>query len=158
TARCCCVPADRAHRPIMEEPLHIVGCLLSSQPADALIDTIMTAARRERAVVTARNAQSASFVRFNASDARLVALACAAASGAGGARLRFGFATAARASAAASQDAWSLSDRSVARARDLAAAAGDGEVLVTPQLALLLIDAGHAFQGREVTTAGGRTV
>jgi hypothetical protein len=142
----------------MEAPLHIVGCLLSSQPADALIDGFATAARRERAVVTARNAHSATFVRFDAPDARLLALACAAVSAADGAQLRFGFATATRAADAAAQDAWSLSERSVARARDLAAAAGAAEVLVTPQLARLLIESGHTFRTREVETTGGRTV
>ena len=142
----------------MEESLQIVGCLLSPQPADALIDGFVTAARRERAVVTARNAQSATFVRFDAPDAKLVALACAAVHGADGAQLRFGFAIATREGASATQDAWSLSDRSLARARDLAAAAGAGEVLIAPQLALLLIEAGHTFQTREVRTAGGRTV
>ena len=142
----------------MDLPLQIVGCLLSSKPADVLIDGFVTAARRERAVVTARNAQSATFVRFNAADAMLIALACAAVAAADGGSLRFGFATAATQSAAAPQDAWSLSDRSLARARDLAAAAGDGEVLVTPYLALLLIESGHGFEAKEVHTASGRTV
>src|SRR5512138_3935827 len=136
----------------MDLPLQIVGCLLSSQPAEALIDGFVTAARRERAVVTARNAHSAAFVRFQATDAKLVALACAAVATADGATLRFGFASAARDAGAAMQDAWSPSDRSVARARDLAAGAHDGEVLITPHLTLLLIDSGFSFEDREIAT------
>ena len=142
----------------MDLPLQIVGCLLSPQPAEALIDAFATAARRERAVVTARNAQSATFVRFNAADAKLVALACAAVAAADGAALRFGFAIATTEGAAATQDAWTLSDRSIARARDLAVAATDGQVLLTPQLALLLLESGFSFQTKEIGTSSGRTV
>ncbi|HSW25281.1 MAG TPA: hypothetical protein VLJ62_21145, partial [Burkholderiaceae bacterium] len=120
----------------MEAPLQIVGCLLSLLPADPLIDGFVTAARRERAVVTARNTQSATFVKFNAADARLVAMAREAAAGPGGQSLHFGFACAMKRRAPTGQDAWSVSNRCITQARDLAAAAQAGEVLVSPQLAL----------------------
>ena len=127
------VPAERSAdllraqrvetRSVMEAPLQIVGCLLSLLPADPLIDGFVTAARRERAVVTARNAHSATFVKFNAADARLVAMACEAAVGPGGQSLHFGFACAMKRPAPSGQDAWSVSNRCIAQARDLAAAA-----------------------------------
>jgi len=142
---------------VMEEaPLQIVGCLLLSEPADPLIDGFVTAVRRERAMVTARNAQSATFVKFNAPDAKLVAMACAAAAGTGGRQLRFGFACAAKPRAPAAQDAWSLSNRCITQARDLAAAAQDGEVLVSAQLAVLLVESGLSFQAKEVQLSNGR--
>jgi len=137
----------------MEAPFQIVGCLLSSTPADELIDGFVTAVRRERAVVTARHAQGATFVRFNAPDAKLVAMACAAAAGAGSS-LRFGFASGSKDRARAGHDVFSISNRYIAQAHDLAAAARDGEVLVTPRLALLLVEAGFTFDAREVRISG----
>ncbi len=142
----------------MEAPFQIVGCLLSSKPADQLIDGFVTGVRRERAVVTARNAQQATFVRFNAPDAKLVAMACAAAAGPDGSSLRFGFACALKDRARAGQDAFSISNRYIALAHDLAVAARDGEVLVTPQLALLLVESGFTFDAREVRVGSGRKV
>ncbi len=142
----------------MEMPFQIVGCLLSSKPADQLIDGFVTGVRRERAVVTARNAQGATFVRFNAPDAKLVTLACTAAAGPAGSSLRFGFASGLKDGAQAGQDAFSISNRYIAQAHDLAAAARPGEVLVTPQLALLLVESGFTFDAREVRVAGGRKI
>jgi len=140
----------------MEAPFQIVGCLLSSKPADQLIDGFVTGVRRERAVVTARNAQQATFVRFNAPDAKLVSMACAAASGPDGSSLRFGLASGAKDRVRAGQGAFSISNRYIALAHDLAAAAGEGEVLVTPQLALLLVESGFTFDAREVHAGSGR--
>ena len=45
---------------------------------------------------------------------------------------------------------FSISNRYIAQAHDLAAAARPGEVLVTPQLALLLVESGFTFDAREV--------
>ena len=142
----------------MEAPFQIVGCLLSSKPADQLIDGFVTGVRRERAVVTARNAQSATFVRFNAPDAKLVAMACAAAAGPEGSSLRFGFASGLKDRARAGQDAFSISNRYIAQAHELATAARPGEVLVTPKLALLLVESGFTFDARELRATSGRKV
>jgi len=142
----------------MEAPFQIVGCLLSSKPADQLIDGFVTGVRRERALVTTRSAQQATFVRFNAPDAKLVSMACAAAAGPDGSLLRFGFASGSKDRARAGQDAFSISNRYIALAHDLAAAARAGDVLVTPQLALLLVEYGFTFAAREVRVGSGRKV
>jgi prefoldin subunit 5 len=140
----------------MEALFQIVGCLLSSEPADQLIDGFVTGVRRERAVVTTRNAHGATFVRFNAPDAKLVAMACAAVAGAGGQSLRFGFASGTKDRARTGHDAFSISSRYIAQANELAAAARPGEVLVTPKLALLLVESGFTFDARELRVASGR--
>jgi hypothetical protein len=56
------------------------------------------------------------------------------------------------------EDGLHISTRSVAQANELAAGAGDGEVLVSPQLAVLLLEAGLALRSRRVALAGGRHV
>ena len=142
----------------MEVPFQIVGCLLSSKPSDPFIDGFVTAVRRERAVVTARHAHGATFVRFNVPDAKLVAMACAAAAGPAGSSLRFGFASGVKAHASTRQTAMSVSNQSMAQARDLVTSARDGEVLVSPQLALLLMEAGFTFQAKERRRPSGRKV
>ncbi|HEY6355763.1 MAG TPA: hypothetical protein VIY30_14850, partial [Burkholderiaceae bacterium] len=132
--------------------------LLSSEPAAQLIDGFVTGVRRERAVVTTRNAHSATFVRFNAPDAKLVAMACSALASAGGQSLRFGFASGTKDRARAGHDAFSISSRYIAQANELAGAARPGEVLVTPKLALLLVESGFTFDARELRVASGRKV
>ena len=144
---------------IMEAtPFQIVGCIFSLEPAAQRIDEFVTQVRRERAVVTAKTARQATFVKLGASDAGLIALACRAADASSGAPLRFGFAT--RVADRASlhrEDGARVSSRSIAQANDLAASARDGEVLLSPQLARLLTATGFAFQSKEVHLPGGRT-
>jgi hypothetical protein len=141
----------------MEAPFQIVGCLLSSKPAEQLVDGFVAQVRRERAVVTDKTARGATFVRFNAPDAKLVTLACEALVSFAGSALRFGFASGVRDRGLTRQDALSISNRSMAQARDLAAAARRGEVLVSPQLAVLLVESGFTFETKEVRLSGGRT-
>jgi len=117
----------------MEAPFQIVGCLLSSKPAEQLVDGFVAQVRRERAVVTDKTARGATFVRFNAPDAKLVTMACEALVSFAGSALRFGFASGVRERGLTRQDALSISHRSMAQARDLAGAARRGEVLVSPQ-------------------------
>jgi len=148
----------------MEAPFQIVGCVLASKPAAELIDAFVAQARRERAAVLVKSAQGATFVRFNAPDVSLVALACRTLRGALPALLRFGFAVgvkepaAAAAAAAAGPEGLNISTRSIVQANDLAAGAGDGEVVVSPQLAVLLIEAGFALRTKQIHLPGGRTV
>ncbi len=115
--------------------------------------------RRERAVVTVKDIRGATFVRFNAPDARLLTLACEAVLGSTGqSTLRFGFASGVKEPAEPGQDGLSISHRSIAQASDLAAGARDGEVLVSPQLAALLVESGLTFQSKDVHLQGGRIV
>jgi hypothetical protein len=136
-------------------PIQIVGCVFSLDPAPERIDDFATQARRERAVVTARSSRQATFVKFGATDARLIALACRAVQGA--ASLRFGFACSSGDRAAQAGDGVRVSARSLAQAGDLAAAARDGEVLLTPQLASLLSTMGFECRTKEVRLAAGRS-
>ncbi|HSC01380.1 MAG TPA: hypothetical protein VLE45_15780, partial [Burkholderiaceae bacterium] len=122
-------------------PFQIVGCVFCAEGAAERIDEFATRARRERAVVTAKNSRQATFVRFGASDARLIALACRAARDTRGAALRFGFACSTSNRGAPGGDDLRVSSRSIAQATDLAGAARDGEVLLSAQLASLLADA-----------------
>ena len=142
----------------MEALFQIVGCVLSSKPAPRRIDDFVAQVRRERAVVTAKDARGATFVRFNAPDARLVTMACEAVLGQSPSTLRFGFASGIKEAAEPGQDGLSISHRSIAQASDLAAGARDGEVLVSPQLASLLEESGLSFDSKEVHLQGGRVV
>ena len=142
----------------MEALFQIVGCVLSSKPAPELIDAFVAQVRRERGVVMVKSAQGATFVRFNAPDTRLVSLACSVARSQWPALLRFGFAAGIKEPTAAGQDGLDIGTRSVVQANDLAAGAGDGEVLVSPQLAVMLIEFGFDLRSRQVQLPGGRMV
>jgi len=136
-------------------PLQIVGCAFSPQPAAQRIDDVVLQMRRERAVVTAKTVRQATFVKFGASDARLIELACRAAGSPAGASLRFGFACSVSGRAQA-KDGVRVSTRALAQATDLATAARDGEVLLSPDLASLLAKSGFALASRPVNLPGGR--
>src|SRR5262249_27232692 len=96
-------------------------------------------------------------VRFGASDARLIAIACRTVRGSAGSTLRFGFAAGVARRAPAARDGASVSTRDIAQASDLAAGARDGEVLLSPQLAALLEKSGLRFLTKEVHLPGDRT-
>ena len=142
----------------MEALFQIVGCVLSSKPAVERIDDFAAQVRRERGVVMAKDAQGATFVRFNAHDARLVLMACQAVLSQAPSSLRFGFASGTRELALKGQDGLSVSHRSVVQAGELAAGARDGEVLVSPPLAALLVESGVALHSRQVHLADGRVM
>jgi hypothetical protein len=142
----------------MEALLHIVGCVLAAKPAPELIEAFVAQVRRERAAVLVRSTQGATFVRFGASDARLVSLALDAARGTAPVRLRFGFAVGTKEPGGAGGEGLDISTRSIVQANDLAAGAEDGEVLVSPQLAVWLIESGVALRSKQVTLPGGRVV
>ena len=142
----------------MEALFQIVGCILSSKPAAKRIDEFVAQLRRERAVVVFKDAQKATFVRFNAPDARLITLACEAVRSKLPSSLRFGFAAGIKEPMQEGQDGLSISNRGIAQASDLAAGARDGEVLVSPQLALPLIESGFALQSKQVQLPDGRIV
>ena len=142
----------------MEALFQIVGCVLSSKPAVKRIDDFVAQVRRERGVVMVKSSRAATFVRFNAPDARLVTLACQAVLSNVPSSLRFGFASGIKEPMLDGQDGLSISNRSIAQANDLAAGARDGEVLVSPQLALLLIESGLSVHSKEIHLPGGRIV
>jgi len=123
-----------------------------------VIDAFAAQVRRERAAVLVKSAQGATFVSFNATDLKLVALACDTLRGRRPSLLRFGFAVGVKEAAAAGQDGLDISTRSIVQANDLAAGADDGEVLVTPHLALLLIESGFVFRSKKVQLPGGRNL
>lgn len=136
-------------------PFQIVGCVFSQQPASERIDDFAHQARRERAVITAKNAHQATIVKFGATDARLVALACRLVRG--GSALRIGFACSASDRATPGKDGARVSSRALAQASDLAASARDGEVLLSVQLAALVLDLTLEFRAREIHLPGGRS-
>ncbi|KNZ33616.1 MAG: hypothetical protein AD742_05540 [Methylibium sp. NZG] len=168
----------------MEAPFQIVGCVVSSSPAAEQVDDYVALVRRERGVVIAKDAQGARFVRFNAADARLVLLACEAVAARPPSTLRFAFvvgtqepqgtaqasqahdATAAAGPAGSPSGAGgaggaggaNITQHSIALAASLAVAARDGEVLVSPPLAVLLIEAGVMLHSRQVHLLDGRVV
>ena len=142
----------------MDAPLQIVGCVLASKPATEWIDAFAALVRRERAVVMSKSAQGATFVRFNAPDLKVVELALEMLRGPSGSVLRFGFAAGTREAPTSEPDTLGLSTRSMVQAADLAAGAGDGEVLVSPQLAVPLIESGLTLRSRQVQLPGGRTL
>ncbi|MFO1265933.1 MAG: hypothetical protein U1F25_07350 [Rubrivivax sp.] len=143
----------------MDASFHIVGCVLAARPAGEQIDAFVAQARRERAAVLVRSAQSATFVRFHATDAKLVSMACRALRDSGAAALlRFGFAAGQKEVSAAAPEGLDISTQSVVQAGDLAAGAADGEVLVSPQLAAVLVEAGFALRSKKVALPGGRSL
>jgi hypothetical protein len=143
----------------MEALFHIVGCVLAAKPAPEVIDAFVAQMRRERAAVLVKSAQGATFVRFGASDAKLVAMASEAVRGTAAARLRFGFAVGAREPGGPGDEGGlDISTRSIVQANELAAGAEDGEVLVSPQLAVWLIESGVALRSKQVTLPGGRVL
>ncbi len=143
----------------MEALFHIVGCVLAAKPAPEVIDAFAAQMRRERAAVLVKSAQGATFVRFGASDAKLVAMASEAVRGTAAARLRFGFAVGTREPGGpADEGGLDISTRSIVQANELAAGAEDGEVLVSPQLAVWLIESGVALRSKQVTLPGGRVL
>jgi len=143
----------------MDASFHIVGCVLAARPAAEQIEGFVAQARRERAAVLARSAQSATFVRFHATDAKLVSMACRALrDGGAAARLRFGFAAGHKEVSAAAPEGLDISTQSVVQAGELAAGAADGEVLVSPQLAAVLVEAGFALRSKKVALPGGRSL
>lgn len=142
----------------MEAPYQIVGSVIASKPAADLIEAFVAKVRRERAFVLAKSTQGATFVRFNAADAALVVAACRALRGPAAALLRLGFAVGYKDQASGgAPEGLDLSARSVEQANELAAAANDGEVLVAPQFAVAMIDAGLALRTRTLQLAGGRS-
>jgi hypothetical protein len=143
---------------LMEALLQIVGCVLSSRPAAELIDAFAAQVRGERAALLVKSAQGATFVRFDATDLKLIRLACDSLRGQQPPLLRFGFAVGVKETSGAGQDGLDISTRSVVQANDLAAGADDGEVLVSPQLGLHLIESGISFRPKTVRFPGGRSV
>ena len=142
----------------MEALFQIVGCVLSSKPAAKRIDEFVAQLRRERAVVVVKDAHKATFVRFNAPDARLITLACEAVRSKLPSSLRFGFAAGIKEPTQEGQDGLSISNRGIAQATELATGARDGEVLVSPQFAMPLIEAGFALHSKQVHLPDGRIV
>ncbi len=141
----------------MEPIFQLVGSLVASRPAAEAIDAFVQAARRERAAVMAKSAQGATLVRFNATDLRLVALACRMLRDSPGLPLRFAFAVGQKDPAAGS-DGMDLGTRGLEQAQSLAAAAPDGQVLVAPQLTGPLVEAGFKLLSRQLRRRGAAPV
>jgi hypothetical protein len=72
--------------------------------------------------------------------------------------LRFGFASGVKEPTREGQDGVRISHRSIAQAGELAAGALDGEVLVSPQLAALLVESGLSFRAKDVHLPDGRVI
>jgi hypothetical protein len=138
------------------ESLHvIVGCVATRVDAIDRLDDLSRQVRGHRAAVLARHPQGLTFVRFQAGDAGLVALAVRAVLALQAPALRFAFASGMKADVSDAGDTFELSQRSVQQAQELAAAADDGEVLVTPPLAMLLVESGLSLRERRLRRADG---
>lgn len=142
----------------MEPLFQLVGSIVSSRPAAESIDAFVLQARRERAAVLARSATGATFVRFNATDFRLVVLACQALRGPVRSSLRFAFAVGVKEALAAGLDEMDIGARGLEQAQELASGARDGQLLVAPALSAPLIEAGFVLQSRQLRLRGGRMV
>jgi hypothetical protein len=137
---------------------HIVGCVVSSQPAAGAIDEFVDWARRQGAEVVAQNEREAVFVKFDAIDANLIVFACRAAAAKKPAVLRFGFASGVKEKDADGRPR--LGERGIVQACDLAGAAPAGQVLVASQLGSLLqvanVEPGDRLGSTQVRLLDGR--
>lgn len=133
-ARC---PAGKNQNTTMSPVLHIAGCVLADDSAAAAaIDDFVQWVRRCGTRILAQEETRAQFVQFDAATAQLVMFGCRAAFGRRPPQLRFGFASAVKESGANGEPR--ASERGLAQAADLAAAALAGQVLLSSQLASLL--------------------
>ncbi len=122
----------------MKASFHIVVCVVASRPAADQISDVISQARLQRADILAQGEREAMFVKFDATDAQLIVLACRAVLGQEPSSLRFGFASGIKEKVAGEGGGLRISERSIAQASDLAGGAHDGEVLVSSQLGSLL--------------------
>lgn len=141
----------------MDPLFQLVGSVVASRPAAEAIDAFVQLARRERAAVMAKSAQGATIVRFNASDLRLVALACRTLRDTAGLPLRFAFAVGHK-DVPAGPDGMDIGTRSLEQAQAMAAAARDGQVVVAPQLTGPLVEAGYVLRSLPLRRRGADTL
>ena len=121
----------------MNASFHIVGCVRATRPETAAVDECIAWARRYGAETLAHEGGEAVFVQFDAPSAQLILHACRAVLLSTPPVLRFGFASAIK-ETGGPDGAARAGQRGVLQARDLAAAARPGQVLLSSQLGSLL--------------------
>ena len=124
------------HKNTMNPSIHIVGCVLAAAPDAGAINDCVEWARRFGAHILDCDESRAVFVQFDAAAAQLVLLGCRAALSRKPPLLRFGYASVVKEGGADGLPR--AGERGVAQARDLAAAAQPGQVLLSSQLGSLL--------------------
>ena len=144
----------------MSASFHIVGCLIASRPVADLVSHVSAQALEQHAEILAHGDREAMFVKFDATDAQLIVLACRAVLMQEPAVLRFGFASGIRERSVAEGGEPRVSERSLAQASGLASGARDGEVLVSSQLGSLMqiahINVGLPMRPTRVNLSDGR--
>lgn len=115
--------------------------------------------RRHGADILAQDDREAIFVQFDATGAQLILFGCRTAVSRRQPQLRFGFASGVKEGAAADGPP-RVGERGILQARDLAAAARPGQVLLSSQLGSLLqlarLEPHDRLQSRRVCLADGR--
>ena len=121
----------------MNSRFHIIGCTIAAQPEPAAVDEFLDWARRYGAEVLSRDAARATFLQFDALGAQLILQGCRSAAARRPDQLRFGFASGVK-EANGGAGEFRAGSRGIQQARDLAAAARPGQVLISSQLGSLL--------------------
>ena len=115
---------------------HIAGCALAVDPDSAAIGDIADWVQRYGATILSQDDSQALFVRFDAVGGQLVLFGCRAAMARKPANLRFGYAAVVKEADSGGQPR--AAERGLTQARELAAAAQVGQVLLSSQLASLM--------------------
>ena len=121
----------------MNARFHIIGCTVAARPDAAAVDEFLEWARRYGAEVLSRDDARATFVQLDALGAQLILHGCRSAAMRRQGQLRFGFASGVKEANGADGES-RVGERGIQQARDLAAAARPGQVLLSSQLGSLL--------------------
>lgn len=121
----------------MNARFHIVGCGVAAQPDPEATDEFVESARRFGARMLSQDEGKTVFVQFDAPGAQLILHGCRTAAARRQPPLRFGFASGVKEANGADGEP-RVGSRGIQQARDLAAAARPGQVLISSQLGSLL--------------------
>ena len=143
----------------MKPAFHIAGCALTEGSDPLLIGECVDWVRRYGATVLKQEDNRALFVHFDAVQAQVIMHGCRATHANKPPVLRFGFASVVKETAP--DGSARASERGLAQAADLAAAAQPGQVLVSSQLGSLLqlaeIEPAARLKAIRLPLADGRT-
>lgn len=121
----------------MQARFHIVGCAVAAQPDPEAVDEFVEWARRFGAEILSQDDRQVLCVHLDAAGSQLIMHGCRAAAARRQPQLRFGFSSGVKEAAGADGRA-RVGERGIQQARDLAAAARPGQVLISSQLGSLL--------------------
>lgn len=121
----------------MNARFHIIGCAVAGEPAAQPIEEFVEWARRFGAEILSQDDRQVLCVQFDAGGSQLIMHGCRAAAARRQPQLRFGFSSGVKEASGAEGQA-RVGERGIQQARDLAAAARPGQVLLSSQLGSLL--------------------